>query len=196
MAKIGYARVSTLDQDTTIQKTALLAVGCDRVITEKASGAKVRPKLELLLKSLKKDDVLVVHKLDRLARSMTHFVRVFDDLKLRGIRFKSLSENIETETAQGRMFLHLLAAFAELERELIRERCLAGQLAARARGQRWGLQPAFNEVEAGQLTELWHSGYFKQKELSIWFSVSVATICDTIHRHERRGRYATNKLHK
>lgn len=194
--RIGYARVSTLDQDTTIQKTALIASGCVRIVSEKASGAIQRPKLDSLLKSLKTGDTLVVHKLDRLARSMTHFVRVFDDLKARGIKFQSLSENIETETAQGRMFLHLLAAFAELERELIRERCLAGQLAARANGKTWGKKPSFNLQESKQLAEMWRSGFWQQQELALWFSVSVSTIRDTIHRSEHRGRYATNRLPK
>lgn len=196
MRKIGYARVSTLDQDTTIQKRALLAAGCVRIVAEKASGAVQRPKLDVLLKSLKTGDVLVVHKLDRLARSMTHFVRVFEDLKARGIKFQSLSENIETETPQGRMFVHLLAAFAELERDLICERCYAGQLAARASGKTWGVKPYFNPSEAKQISKLWRSGWWKQETVALWFSISVSTVRDTIHRAERRGRYATNRLPK
>ena len=196
MKKIGYARVSTQDQNTAIQRKALEAAGCTRIVAEKASGAIQRLKLDALLKSLKTGDVLVVHKLDRLARSMTHFVRVFDDLKARGIRFQSLSENIETESPQGRMFLHLLAAFAELERELIRERCLAGQRAARAAGKTWGVVPKFTIVEAKQLASMWRSGFWSQKELELWFTVSISTVRDTIHRAENRGRYKKDRLPK
>ena len=96
------------------------------------SAVKSRPVLDQLLAGLKRGDTLVVYKLDRLARSMTQFVRVFEDLRVRGIEFRSLTESIETSSPHGRMFLHMLGAFAEFERELIRERCLAGQRAARA----------------------------------------------------------------
>jgi DNA invertase Pin-like site-specific DNA recombinase len=117
--RVGYARVSTTEHNTVLQKKALVAAGCVRIAEEKASGVKVRPVLESLLKTLKRGDVLVVYKLDRLARSMVHFIRIFEDLKARGVAFQSLTENIETNTPQGRMFLHLLSAFATYERDLI-----------------------------------------------------------------------------
>ncbi|WP_281631029.1 recombinase family protein [Diaphorobacter sp. LR2014-1] len=134
----GYARVSTLEQNTAAQMAAFRRAGIDRVIQEKRSAVKDRPELEKLLARLQAGDVLVVYKLDRLARSVSHFVKVFDALKAKGVGFRSLTEAIETDTAQGRMFVHLLTAFAEFERELIRERCLAGQRAARAAGKTWG----------------------------------------------------------
>jgi DNA invertase Pin-like site-specific DNA recombinase len=192
--RVGYARVSTTEQNTVLQKKALIAAGCVRIAEEKASGVKVRPVLESLLKTLKRGDVLVVYKLDRLARSMVHFIRIFEDLKARGVAFQSLTENIETNTPQGRMFLHLLSAFATYERDLIRERCYAGQLAALARGQKWGVKPKFTDEECVKLRAMWESGFFTIRELSIWFDLPISTIRDSIYRVTLRGRYATKKL--
>ena len=142
MTVYGYARVSTTEQNTAAQLAAFKRAGIESVVQEKASAVKKRPELDKLLSSMKKGDVLVVYKLDRLARSVLHFSSVFDSLKARGIGFRSLTESIETDTPQGRMFLHLLSAFAEFERELIRERCLAGKRAARAAGKTWGRKRA------------------------------------------------------
>ena len=192
--RVGYARVSTSEQNTVLQKKALFAAGCVRIAEEKASGVKVRPVLESLLKTLKKGDVLVVYKLDRLARSMVHFVRIFEDLKARGISFESLTENIETKTPQGRMFLHLLSAFATYERDLIRERCYAGQLAALARGQKWGVKPTFTLPECFQLLQMTESGFFTVCTLALWFNLPISTIRDSIYRVTLRGRYATKNL--
>jgi DNA invertase Pin-like site-specific DNA recombinase len=114
------------------------AYGVTTVFQEKQSSVKKRPVLDKVMQTLKPGDVLVVYKLDRLARSMSHFVKLCESLKQKQAGFKSLTESIETETAQGRMFMNLLAIFAEFERELIRERCMAGQKAARARGRKWG----------------------------------------------------------
>lgn len=192
----GYARVSTTDQNTAIQKIALQQHGCQKIIEEKASGAKHRPMLEHLIKQLKVGDTLIVHKLDRLARSMTHFIRTFERLREIGCAFKSITENIETTTPQGRMYIHLLAAFAELERELIKERCGAGQRAARAAGKTWGTPPTFTDLECGKLSLMWRSGWFKQYQLAKMFEVSSPCICHAICRYEKRGRYATKKLHQ
>jgi DNA invertase Pin-like site-specific DNA recombinase len=187
--KIGYARVSTLEQNTDIQVTALKQAGCYRVVIEKASGAIQRPALDALIHSLKKGDVLVVHKLDRFARSMTHFVRTYDALAHRGVGLQSLTENIDTTSPQGRMFMHLLAAFAELEREMIRERCSAGIRASIAVGKKWGTQPTFSPAEDKQLAKMWRSGFFDQRQLGIWFGISTSTVRDSIHRGENRGRW-------
>lgn len=192
--RVGYARVSTSEQNTVLQKKALVAAGCLRIAEEKASGVKARPVLESLLKTLKRGDVLVVYKLDRLARSMVHFIRIFEDLKARGVAFQSLTESIETNTPQGRMFLHLLSAFATYERDLIRERCYSGQLAALARGQKWGVKPTFTINECKELNRLVKDGFFTVKLLSIWFNVPISTIRDSIYRVSLRGRYATKKL--
>lgn len=164
-----------------------------RVFEEKRSAIKKRPVLDSVLRDIGPGDVLVVYKLDRLARSMGHFVRVFEALKQRGAGFRSLTEAIETETAQGRMFMGLLAVFAEFERELIRERCMAGQVAARARGQTWGRALNITPHEAVQVVQMWRSGWYQQRLLADMFDVSIGCLRDTIWRVERRGRFATTK---
>lgn len=190
---IGYARVSTLEQNTSVQMAAFRRAGIDQVHEEKQSSVKKRPVLDALLRTLKEGDVLVVYKLDRLARSMPHFVRVFDDLRARKIGFRSLTEAIETETPQGRMFLNLLGVFAEFERELIRERCMAGQIAARARGQVWGRPAAIVQEEGIKIAAMWRSGWFTHELLADMMGVSLSCLRDTIHRVERRGRWAVSK---
>ena len=160
--KIGYARVSTQDQNTDLQVRALKRAGCTRIVVEKISGAIERPKLDALIASLQTGDVFIVHKLDRFARSMTHFVRTYNALVDRGVSFRSLTENIDTTTPHGRMFMHLLAAFAEWERDIIRERCTAGIRASIAAGKRWGTPPAFTPSEREQVVEMWRSGFFSR----------------------------------
>ncbi|WP_103018604.1 recombinase family protein [Alicycliphilus denitrificans] len=187
---VGYARVSTLEQNTAVQLAAFRRAGIDRVVEEKRSGIKERPELEKLLFQLRAGDVLVVYKLDRLARSVSHFVKVFDVLRAKGVGFRSLTEAIETDTPQGRMFLHLLTAFAEFERELIRERCLAGQRAARAAGKTWGVKRALSDGDTAQAVKAWRSGWYTQAVLADMLGVSVSCLRDHIHRYERRGRWA------
>lgn len=190
MRKIGYARVSTLEQCTKLQIAAFQRHGITHVFEEKQSSIKRRPVLEHLISDvLRPGDLLCVYKLDRLARSMSHFVRIFEQLRAKNVGFRSLTEAIETETPQGRMFLNMLGVFAEFEREIIRERCLAGQVAARARGQTWGRVPTFDQRDALRLAEMWRWG-FEQWLLAEMFGVSVSAVRDSIHRAERRGRWA------
>lgn len=186
----GYARVSTLEQSTKVQIAQFQRCGITRFFEEKRSAVKTRPVLENLISSvLREGDVLCVYKIDRLARSMSHFVRIFEQLRAKNIGFRSLTEAIETDTPQGRMFLQLLGVFAEFERELIRERCLAGQIAARARGQTWGPKPLFNVAESKKIANMWRSGWAEQKQLAQMFGCSESTLRDTIHRAESRGRW-------
>lgn len=194
MALIGCARVSTTEQNTAVQIAAFKRAGVQQVIEEKRSGIKDRPELNKLLQRLQPGDVLVVYKLDRLARSVSHFVKVFEDLKRRGIGFRSLTESIETESPQGRMFLHLLSAFAEFERDLIRERCLAGQRAARAAGKTWGRKRALTDQDSIKAAKVWRSGWATQHTLAEMLGVSVACLRDHIHRVERRGRWQKGLL--
>jgi DNA invertase Pin-like site-specific DNA recombinase len=136
---LGYARVSTLDQDPALQTDALDAAGCYRVWTDKASGKlDKRPQLDRVLDQLRPGDTLVVWRLDRLGRSMKHLIAVVSDLEERGIGFRSLTENIDTTTPAGKLIFHIFGALAEFERELIRERTMAGLAAARARGRKGG----------------------------------------------------------
>ncbi|WP_313082030.1 recombinase family protein [Pulveribacter sp.] len=187
---IGYARVSTAEQNTAVQIAALERAGVHRIVEEKRSATKGRPELDELLRTLTAGDVLVVYKLDRLARSVAHFVRIFEVLRAKGVGFRSLTESIETDTPQGRMFLHLLTAFSEFERELIRERCLAGQRAARAAGRTWGRQRALSDGEVDQVVRAWRGGWYTQAVLADMLGVSEGCLRDHIHRHERRGRWA------
>jgi DNA invertase Pin-like site-specific DNA recombinase len=136
---IGYARVSTRAQDLTLQLDALEQAGCERVYRDVGSGTiRRRPQLDSALDYLRAGDALVVWRLDRLGRSLRHLVDVIAALEERQVAFRSLKENIDTTTAAGRLQLHLFAALAEFERELIRERSQAGREAARARGREGG----------------------------------------------------------
>lgn len=160
------------------------------IVEEKRSAVKDRPALDALIERLQPGDVLVVYKLDRLARSVSHFVKVFERLRSRGVGFRSLTESIETESPQGRMFLHLLSAFAEFERDLIRERCLAGQRAARAAGKTWGRKRLLCDEVAGEALAAWRSGWWHQAVIAEMLGVSTACLRDHFHRLERRGRWA------
>ena len=134
---IGYVRVATTEQNVALQQDALEAVGCTRLFTDTASGARAeRPGLIEALKECRSGDTLVVWKLDRLGRSLPHLVATVRDLVARGVGFQSLQENIATTTSGGKLIFHLFAALAEFERDLIRERTQAGLAAARARGRK------------------------------------------------------------
>ena len=137
--KIGYARVSTPDQSFVVQDDALRHAGCLEVYQEVSSGARAaRPMLEAVLKQLRRGDVLVVWKFDRLGRSLKHLVELVNALGSRGVGLHSLHDPIATTTPHGRLSVHLFAALAEFERDLIRERTRAGLAAARARGRTGG----------------------------------------------------------
>jgi len=133
---VGYARVSTAEQDPALQLDALTSAGCWRVFTDHASGSREdRPELVAALDSLRSGDTLVVWRLDRLGRSLPHLIDTVTGLRERGVGFRSVTEAIDTTTAGGRLVFHLFGALAEFERQLIRDRTLAGLAAARARGR-------------------------------------------------------------
>jgi DNA invertase Pin-like site-specific DNA recombinase len=136
---VGYGRVSTTDQNLDLQKDALQAAGCERLLTDTVSDARAeRPGLTAALNECRSGDTLVVWKLDRLGRSLPHLVETVRDLNARGVGFKSLQEQIDTTTSGGTLIFHIFAALAEFERDLIRERTNAGLAAARARGRNGG----------------------------------------------------------
>ena len=133
---VGYARVSTDDQNLDLQTDALKQVGCERIFTDEMSGAKAqRPGLTEALAFLRQDDTLVVWRLDRLGRSLKDLVEQVEVLRSRGIGFRSLHESIDTTSPVGKFQFHVFSALAEFERDLIRERTMAGLQAARSRGR-------------------------------------------------------------
>ena len=143
---LGYARVSTKDQKLTSQKDALRSHGCDKIYTDKVSGAKAeRPGLDRMLRNAREGDTIIVWKLDRLGRSLKHLVELAEELSQRGIGLKSLNDPIDTSTAQGKLVFNIFAALAEFERGIIRERTNAGLSAARARGRMGGRRPGLSE---------------------------------------------------
>ena len=132
---IGYARVSTVEQNLALQRDALTEAGCQRIFTEQMSGVVTdRPALHDALEFARSGDTLIVWKLDRLARSMKQLIETIENLRVRGIGFRSLTEALDTTTAQGRLVFHMFGALAEFERSLIRERTQAGLAAARRLG--------------------------------------------------------------
>lgn len=141
MIAIGYARVSTGEQDTALQLDALRKAGCEKLFEDRASGVKAdRPGLTDAIGYAREGDTLTVWKLDRLGRSMKHLIEIVTDLEAKGVGFRSLTENIDTTTSGGRLVFHLFGALAQFERDLIRERTRAGLQAAEERGRRGGRQ--------------------------------------------------------
>ena len=135
----GYARVSTEDQDLRRQIAALKEVNCDEIFQEKISGKKhSRPELDKLLARLQRGDLIIVHKLDRLGRSLSHLLRLVEEFRARGVNFKSLNDNFDTTTSQGIFIFQIMGAFAELERNMISERTRDGLRLRKSLGQRLG----------------------------------------------------------
>jgi DNA invertase Pin-like site-specific DNA recombinase len=165
--KIGYARVSTADQHLRMQEDALKNAGCEEIYTDVISGIKSkRPGLEETLSRLREGDTLIVWKLDRLGRSIQHLIQTIKDLQDKKISFKSLQENIDTETSGGKLIFHIFSALAEFERDLIQERTQAGLKAARARGKMGGRPPLLDTRQINRMIEM----YDEQKN-------TVAEIC-------------------
>ncbi|EBR5098879.1 recombinase family protein [Salmonella enterica] len=176
MAKIGYIRVSTNDQNTDLQRNALVCAECEQIFDDKMSGTKAnRPGLKHALKCLQRGDTLVVWKLDRLGRSVKNLVALISELHERNIHFQSLTDSIDTSTSMGRFFFHVMSALAEMERELIVERTNAGLAAARAQGRIGGRRPALSPDEIAQINRLIKNGY-SRRQLAIIYDVSVSTV--------------------
>jgi DNA invertase Pin-like site-specific DNA recombinase len=155
MAAVGYARVSTADQDLALQLDALAAAGCAKVFEDRASGARAdRSGLQAALGYAREGDVLVTWKLDRLGRSLPHLIETVAELERRGVGFRSLTEAIDTTTPGGRLVFHLFAALGQFERDLIRERTRAGLAAAAARGRTGGRQPVVTTEKLRRAREL------------------------------------------
>ncbi|MDA8112506.1 MAG: recombinase family protein [Nitrospiraceae bacterium] len=174
---IGYARVSTQDQNPELQLDALAKAGCEQVFQEKISGKdRDRPELETCLKVLRKGDTLVVWRLDRLGRSLKDLVEIVHALEERGIGFQSLTEKIDTTHAGGKLVFHVFAALAEFERNLIRERTLAGLAAARARGRKGGRKPKLSASDVRKAAAMLHDPFMTKTEVARHFGVSRVTL--------------------
>lgn len=185
MMLIGYVRVSTNDQNTALQRNALECAGCELIFEDKISGkTSDRPGLKRLLKTLGEGDTLVVWKLDRLGRSMRHLVVLVEELRERGINFRSLTDSIDTSTPMGRFFFHVMGALAEMERELIVERTRAGLAAARAEGRVGGRRPKFSQDEWAQMGRLIEGG-MDRKQVAIIFDAGVSTLYKNFRRAAR-----------
>ena len=180
---LGYARVSTLEQNAALQHDALAAAGCWKVFTDHVSGAtQARPQLDRALEQCRDGDTLVVWRLDRLGRSLRHLIEVVSDLSERGVGFRSMTEAIDTTTSGGRLIFHVFGALAQFERELVRERTLAGLKAARARG-RMGGRPALMTTDKTTTAQR----MYDQQELTVEqiaraLGVSRSTIYRALNR--------------
>lgn len=186
---IGYARVSTHDQNPALQLDALKAAGCERVFTEKASGAqRDRPELAAALSFMRQGDSLVVWKLDRLARSLPQLIETVAHLEAKGIGFRSLTEAIDTTTAGGKLIFHIFGALAEFERSVIRERTRAGLKAARDRGRKGGRPPALSAADLAAAKAMLRDPEITVAEVAQRLRVSAATL----YRHLPGGRGASS----
>jgi DNA invertase Pin-like site-specific DNA recombinase len=177
---VGYARVSTREQTIDLQVDALTQAGCTTVYTEVISGARAdRPILAQLLEMLRVGDVLVIWKLDRLGRSLTHLLAIVTDLMTHQVGLKSLNDPIDTTTPQGRLIFNLFASLAEFEREVIRERTQAGLSAARARGRLGGRPkglPRKAEATAYAAETLYREGRLSAQDIADKLHISKSTL--------------------
>lgn len=180
--KIGYARVSTCDQCLALQEDALRRAGCTTIFRDEGvSGATFnRPALDQMLATLESGDVLVIWKLDRLGRSLSHLINLIAMLSAKGVSFASISEAIDTETASGRLLFHVMGALAEFERALISERTQAGMAAARARGASLGRPRRLSSKQVETARALLSTGSTTITELADRVRVSRSTLVRAI----------------
>jgi DNA invertase Pin-like site-specific DNA recombinase len=175
--RIGYARVSTDDQNLDMQRDALKAANCSVIYEETASGkGTARPELEQCRKALRPGDTLIVWRLDRLGRSLPDLVQIVAELEQKGIGFESITERIETGSAAGKLVFHVFAALAEFERNLIRERTNAGLAAARARGRAGGRKPKLDEKDVKEIRALWRDKSIPVADIARRYGVSRTTL--------------------
>lgn len=183
---IGYARVSTIEQNLALQTDALKSAGCNNIFEDKASGASTQ-RLGLIeaLSYVRKGDTLVVWRLDRLGRSLRHLIDVIADLEKRGIGFRSMEESIDTTTSGGRLIFQIFGALAEFERNLIRERTQAGLKAARARGRLGGRPKALDSKKTELAYQLYDAKKHTIKEICQMLGISKPTLYTYIQQNNR-----------
>lgn len=181
--KVGYARVSTADQDLTLQLDALKAAGCGTVHWDHgvSGSTTARPGLDAALADCRRSgDTLCVWKLDRLGRSTAHLVTLVQDLKDKGVGFHSVTDGIDTSTVGGEMLFTIMAAVAQMERSLTIERTRAGLEVAKARGRKGGRKPKLTAAQVSQVRKMRHDQDMTLNEIADMFNVSRATIIRTL----------------
>ena len=174
---LGYARVSTVEQDASLQLDALRDAGCLKVFTDRASGSlDRRPQLDRLLDQLRPGDTIVVWRLDRLGRSLKHLIQLIEDLAEKDVGFRSLTEGMDTTTSGGKLIFSIFGALAEFERSLIRERTMAGLAAARSRGRVGGRPPVMTPEKIKVARELYRVRDLTVEEIAKTIGVSRKTV--------------------
>lgn len=192
--RIGYARVSTLEQDTQAQISALQSAGCERIFQEKASGGRWdRPELHRLMGQLRQGDTVVVWKLDRLSRSLKDLLLTLEKIDEAGAAFHSLTEAIDTGTPAGRMMMQIVGSFAEFERAMLRERTKHGLDAARREGRVGGRRPKLTEPQQKEIVRLVSAGEKTGADAARLFRVHPSTVARLLAKHQQAATAATNK---
>lgn len=183
--QLGYARVSTADQNPAMQLDDLAAAGCERVWTDHVTGSRAeRPELTKVLDYARAGDTLVIWRLDRLARSLRDLIALAEQLDADGVGLRSLRESIDTTTPAGRLVFHVFGALAEFERDLIRERTHAGLRAARARGRKGGAKPKLTGARLARARALYDARELRVDEVAAAVGVSRATLYRALKREE------------
>ena len=190
---IGYARVSTGDQSLTLQIDALDEAGCEQIFQDQVSGiVKIRPNLNQALNFARTGDTLVVWRLDRLSRSLRDLIETVTLLESRGIQLKSLHESIDTASSSGKLIFHLFGALAEFERNLIKERTLAGLQAARARGRKGGRPPSLDGDKQKLAVNLYYEKNHSVNQICQMMGISKPTL----YKYVRMGDLTNNRRSK
>ena len=189
---IGYARISTNEQNLNLQTDALTKAGCEKIFTDTASGAKYdRTGLTEAINFMRKGDTLCVWKLDRLGRSLKHLIETVLALQALGKGFCSLQENIDTTTSGGKLFFHIFGALAEFERDIIRERTRAGLASARSRGRLGGRPSIMNSKKLKMATSLYADGKTQVGEICETLGISRATFYRHLFRDQSNVKHST-----
>lgn len=181
----GYARVSTIHQETHLQLDALNRAGAVQIFQEKTSSVGARQELKKLLSLLRRGDCILVYRLDRFARSLIDLLGIIAKIEASGAIFRSLTEAIDTSNPAGRMMMQMLGAFAEFERGIIRERSIAGQRAARERGRIPGRRRVLSPTDEADVVKLYLTGGHTMHGLSVRFGVSLSAIKRAVYRVTR-----------
>jgi len=184
---IGYARVSTREQETHLQIDALKAAGVEVIYQEKTSSVGARPELRRCLEALQPGDVFMVYKLDRVARSLQDLLAILDQIKAAGALVRSLTEPLDTTSAMGAFVIQILGAVAQLERGIITERSIAGQKAARDRGVHCGRSRSLTSTAEAEVVRLYESGDYTMKAIALIFEVSESVVKRAIYRVRKPG---------